>query len=56
VAIVVVGVIGAVFGRHLHPRMEPLSADGFERLLNLVFDGVLRDSSSQNDAAGEQRQ
>jgi len=57
VAIVVVGVVGAVFGRHLHPRMEPIGTDGFRRLLNLVFDGVLRDSSSQNaDAAGEQRQ
>jgi AcrR family transcriptional regulator len=43
VALALLGVVSAVFGRQLHPRMEPLGVDGLRRLINLVFDGVLKD-------------
>jgi TetR/AcrR family transcriptional regulator len=55
VAMAVLGVVGAVAGRQLHTRMEPIGLDGLRRLLNLVFDGVLRDGSNSH-APGEERQ
>jgi TetR/AcrR family transcriptional regulator len=55
VALAVLGVVGAVAGRQLHSRMEPIGLDGLRRLLNLVFDGVLKNGSNEH-AAGEERQ
>ncbi len=55
VAIAVLGVVSAVFGRQLHTRAEPLGVEGLRRLLNLVFDGVLKDSSNAH-VPGEERQ
>lgn len=55
VALAVIGMVGAVAGRQLHPRMEPLGVEGLRRLLDLVFDGVLRDGTN-GQAAGEERQ
>lgn len=54
VGLAILGVVGAVAGRLLHSRMEPITLDGFRRLLNLVFDGVLRGSSNRH-VPGEER-
>ncbi len=55
VANVVLGVVSAVAGRQLHPRMEPIGLDGLRRLLNLVFDGVMKNGSNAL-APGEEGQ
>lgn len=55
VAVVVMGILGAVASRKLHQRSIPISVEGMRRLMNLVFDGVLKDSGSVL-AAGESRQ
>ena len=55
IALAVLGVVASVAGRQLHARMEPIGLDGLHRLLDLVFNGVLRDSSNRL-APGEERQ
>lgn len=58
VALAVLGVVGAVAGRQLHPRtsnQQLLGLEGLRRLLDLVFDGVLKDGTHAQ-AAGETRQ
>ena len=42
VSIVVMGVVGTVAGRQLHPGMAPLGLDTMHRALNLVFDGLFK--------------
>jgi AcrR family transcriptional regulator len=55
IAIALLGVVTAVFGRHLHPQIKPLGVDGLRRLLTLVFDGVLIDRKHVY-VPGEERQ
>jgi len=55
IAITLLGVVTAVFGRHLHPQIKPLGVDGLRRLLTLVFDGVLLDRKNAY-VPGEERQ
>jgi hypothetical protein len=54
VALAVLGVVATAAGRQLHPRMEPISAARLRRLVNLVLDGVLKDSINAR-SAGEER-
>lgn len=55
VALAVMGVIGVLAGRQLHPRSEPTGVEVLHRVLALVFDGVLKDTTN-GQAAGEARQ
>lgn len=55
IALAVMGVIGSVAGRQLHPRPVPFGVEGLRRVLGLVFDGVLR-GETNGQAAGEARQ
>jgi AcrR family transcriptional regulator len=53
IALAIMGVIGAVAGRQLHGL--PAERDRLRRVLDLVFDGVLK-NGSHGQAAGEERQ
>jgi AcrR family transcriptional regulator len=55
IALAVMGVIGMLAGRQLHPRSEPLGVEGLRRILALVFDGILNNGTN-GQAAGEVRQ
>lgn len=54
VALAVLGVVASAAGRQLHARMEPISVERLRRLLSLVLDGVLKDSTNVR-SAGEER-
>lgn len=43
VAVAVFGVIGGCVGRQLHPELEPVGVETLRRVLDLVFDGVVKE-------------
>jgi AcrR family transcriptional regulator len=51
VALALLGVVGTVAGRQLHPGVEPVSVDGMRRVLNVVFDGVFTVRAEQGERA-----
>ena len=55
ISLALLGVVTAVFGRELHPRLQPIGVPGLHRILDLVFHGVLKDGSDRL-APGEERQ
>lgn len=49
VALALMGVIGAAASRHLHAGLEPISLERLRRVLDLVFDGVVREQREQGE-------
>jgi len=46
VAMAVFGVIGASVARQLHPELEPVGVETLRRVIDLVFEGVLKERRS----------
>jgi AcrR family transcriptional regulator len=46
VALAVYGVIGAAVARHMHPELEPVGDETLRRVIDLVFEGVLKERRS----------
>jgi AcrR family transcriptional regulator len=49
VALAVMGILEGCNDRQLHPAFEPVGTDGLRRLVNLLFDGVIRAARAQGE-------
>jgi hypothetical protein len=43
------GILEGCNDRQLHPAFEPVGTDGLRRLVNLLFDGVIRAARAQGE-------